>query len=338
MGNDLKSNRVEFARFGEHFDLTAVPFLHSLEKERKTRLIIGILLTLILIPISLSIALYLHPLPVDSSRFRHFRVLIYVAIFLLPMSGYLVIMSSLKQKTKLYLAKNISSFLGWNHSIEEDGKDLVQNIYSFGVLPKYSYIHINDILRGSHEYWPFTLREVILTKSQMLPYNRNRTVFKGVILSFAVRPTLSGEAVITMNPYLGHPHKRPSIKYEGVMNSLNRKITIRASSKRIMKTILCNRFQKALFELESKLPAMNLACVMYNNELHIPITAENMFEVDWLFNKMESKIRVQKMLDEFSNVLDLLDIFLKPRTCRETGMTKVPEFRYLTPNDPPYIA
>ena len=77
------------------------------------------------------------------------------------------------------------------------------------------------------------------------------------------------------------------------------------------------------------MPKTDLSCVLYNNELLIPIKNDNLFEVDWLTDSMNSKIRVQKMLDDFTHVLELLDIFLKPRRCNRTGETKVAEFRYL---------
>jgi len=48
-----------------------------------------------------------------------------------------------------------------------------------------------------------------------------------------------------------------------------------------------------------------------------------MFEVAALFDGMNSQIHVQKMLNEFGDVLKLLDILLARRRCPKTGAVDV---------------
>jgi len=322
MGNKLKSNRAEFAKFGAYFENALAPFLHSLEGERKTRFMVGSILAVALTPVGLFLALYFGVVhDGGDSRAFHFA-------YSIPMMGYCLAMFKLRKKTKLHLTEGISKFLGWQHSSREDSKALTRLLYDFDVLPKHSIIHTDDVLRGTHELWPFALREITLSKMEGWGNNRRAvTVFQGLILTFGVNSTMTGEAIITNSDIYGHPRNRPAIRHEGVINNASERITIRASSEAIIRTIMCTRFQRALIELDTKMPNRYVSCVLYGNELHIPISSNNLFEIDWLFEAMDTPHRVQKILDDFSYVLELLDIFLKPRTCSATGISKVPEFR-----------
>jgi len=332
---ELKSNRAEFTKFDEHFEQTLRPSLMDIEGERKKRFTIGLLLTIALIPIGLFLSWHLFGLAEDSRRSGRILILAGILPFVLPMCGYTLAMFPLRRKMKRHLTNDMSEYLGWQHSrpknISKDkhSKALAKTLYEFGVIPKHHIVQTDDILHGFHERWAFGLREMTLSKHSLSSYHGPLVVFKGLVLSFAVEKRIEGEAVITRSRYKGHPRKRPAIRHEGIINSPDGNITIRASNERIIRTLMCQRFQRALIEFDSKMPGTELSCVVYNNELHIPMTNDNLFEVDWLFDSMESKIRVQKMLDEFSYVLELLDVFLKPRRCKQTGVTQVPEFRYL---------
>jgi len=333
--SELKSNRAEFTKFGEHFERSLRPTLMDIEGERKKRFTIGILLTIALIPIGLFLSWHLFSVAEDSRRSGKILTLAVILPFVLPMCGYFLAMFPLRKKIKRHLTNNMSEFLGWQHSrpknISKDkhSKALAKILYDFGAIPKHHIVQTDDILHGFHERWTFGLREMTLSKHRISTYSGPAVVFKGLVLSFAVDKQIEGEAIITRSRYEGHPRKRPAIRHEGIIDSPDGKITIRASNERIIRTLLCPRFQRALIEFDAKMPGTELSCVLYNNELHIPMTNDNLFELDWLVDSMESKIRVQKMLDEFSYVLELLDVFLKPRRCNRTGVTQVPEFRYL---------
>ena len=113
---ELKSNRVEFTKFDEHFEQSLGPSLLDLESERKTRLAIGITITITLIPVGLFLSWYLFGMAENSRRSGRLLVLAVILPFILPMCGYCLAMFTLRKKTKLHLTKGISDFLGWQHS------------------------------------------------------------------------------------------------------------------------------------------------------------------------------------------------------------------------------
>ena len=336
MGNDVKSNRTEFAKFDEHFEQSLAPSLLSLEAERKRRFTIGTISAIILLPIGLFLSWHIFGMAEDMRRRGQAYVLAFILPFALPICGYWLAMFKLRKKTKSHLTHSISEFLGWQHSrpknISKDkqSKDLAKTLYDFDALPKHHIVQTDDVLHGKHEHWAFGLREITLAKHNIWSRSGPVVVFKGLVLSFGVERRIDGEAIITRSMHSGYPQNRPAIRHEGIIESPDGgRITIRASNDRIIKTLMCARFQRALIEFDAKMPGTDLSCVLFNNELHIPMTNKNLFEVDWLVDSMESNIRVQKMLDEFSYVLELLDVFLKPRRCDQTGVMQVPEFRYL---------
>ena len=330
----LKSNRTEFTRFSEYYERSLEPPLLGLESQRKTRFTIGIILAIAFLVVGLFLSWEIIKIAEDSRRSGRAYLAAILLPVALPMLGFGLPLFKLRKKTKLHLTKGISEFLGWQHSrpknISKDNvsKALAEILYEFDALPKHHIVQTDDILHGFHEHWAFGLREMTLSRHR--PWSRSGpvVVFKGLVLTFGVDERMQGEAIITRSNVSGHPRKRPAIKHEGVIEYPDGRIIIRASNERIIRTLLCPRFQSALIELDAKMPKTDLSCVLYNNELLIPIKNDNLFEVDWLTDSMNSKIRVQKMLDEFTHVLELLDIFLKPRRCSRTGETKVAEFRY----------
>lgn len=333
--SELKTNRAEFIKFDEHFERLLRPYLLGLEGERKMRFTIGLVIAIALIPIGLFLSWYLFSVAEDSRRSGRILILAIILPFLLPMLGYILPILPLRMKVKRHLTNHISEFLGWQHpkpkniSKDKHSKALAKTLYNFGAIPKHHVVQTDDVLHGFHERWAFSLREMRLSKHSLWSRHGPVVVFKGLVLTFGVDERMQGEAIITRSLSSGHPRKRPEIRHEGIIDSPDGRITIRASNERIIRTLLCTRFQRALIEFDAKMPNTELSCVLYNNELHIPMTNDNLFEVDWLIDSMDSKIRVQKMLNEFSYVLELLDVFLKPRRCNRTGVTQVPEFRYL---------
>ena len=332
MGTEVKSNRTEFAKYHEHFEQSLAPSLLSLESERKRRFMIGTISAIVLLLIALFLSWHIYGMADDMARSGRAYALAFILPIALPMSGYVFAMSNLRRKTKNHLTYNISEFLGWQHSRPKDTQSeaLAKILYDFDALPKYHTVQTDDVLHGNHEHWAFGLREITLARKRFWSRSGPVVVFKGLVLSFGVERRIDGEAIITRSVRSGQPRNRPTIRHEGVIECPDGgKIMIRASNERIIKTLMCARFQRALIEFDEKNPGKDLSCVLFDNELHIPMTNKNLFEVDWLVNSMESKIRVQKMLDEFSYVLELLDVFLKPRRCDQTGVMQVPEFRYL---------
>ena len=331
---DLKSNRTEFTKFSEHFERSIEPSLLALEGERKKRFTIGIILGIAFLAVGLFLSWEIIKVAEDSRRSGRAYLAAIILPITLPMLGFGLPLFKLRKKTKLHLTKGISKFLGWQHSrpknISKDNvsKALAKILYEFGAFPKHHFVQTDDILHGLHEHWAFALRELTVSRKRPLSRSGPVVVFRGLVLSFGVEERMQGEAIITRTRVSGHPHKRPAIKHEGVIEYPDGRIIIRASNERIIRTLLCPRFKSALIELDAKMPQRDLSCVLYNNELLIPIKNNNLFEVDWLADSMDSKIRVQKMLDDFTHVLELLDIFLKPRRCNRTGETKVAEFRY----------
>jgi len=311
----FKSKRHEFKNFGQYFDKSLAPHLYALESERKTRMIIGIIFAIALIPVGLYTAWYFGYVSDNrDSRAFHFA-------YLIPMFGYMIVMYKLRNRITLHLTKGISQFLGWQHSNTENDKGFTLALSRFGVVPKHTESKMDDVLSGTHQGWPFLLREVDLGVIKGMGKNRRRvTVFQGFVLSFDMKYKSSGTAAITRQFYDGLDRQIAETQHEGVIDYQGQEIFVRASDRDIIKTIMCARFQQALFELDAQFPDMDISCAMFGNRLHIPIAADNMFEVDWMFDTMKSKVRVQNLIDDFSYVLGLLDIILKMATSISIGI------------------
>lgn len=103
MSHELKSIRAEFAKFGEHFNQSLGPDLLSLEDERKRRFKSGIIIAIILVPISLFLSWHLFEAAEGMRRSGRAYFLAIILPFILPMCGYFLAMATLRKKTKRHL-------------------------------------------------------------------------------------------------------------------------------------------------------------------------------------------------------------------------------------------
>lgn len=317
----FRSYRPEFAEFDNYFAADIKPNLNQDEPRRKKLVKLGILVAMALTPVGIFLAWYFGVYAKDADiRALHF-------VYMVPAVGYMCVLAGLRLKTKLYLVEKISHLLGWTHTRQEDAEVLAEWLYTLGVLPEYDHARLDDIFRGHHLDWPFQLCEIQLLKTE--GHGRNRRVitkFQGFILSFKLaHPT--DQTTIISRTGTHEPLNLSEIKYEGHYQDIKGKVKVLSSDRNALMTVLCPRFIAALSELDASFPDASLSCALARDTLHIPVTSLDKFEVDWMFKVMDDPERVQKMLNEFSEILTMLDIVLKRRACHKTGAMDYPEFR-----------
>jgi len=324
MPRDLQIKHPRLKGYNQEFQDNVMPDLVRDEPERRIRVRLGLVFAAILTPPSIWLAWY-WGVAIEDADSRAFHV-----AYLIPVLAYLSCVGTLMARTKFKLIKSITSFLGWLHKEGGDKSQLIERLSFFGLLPEHEMTHIGDVLTGLHENWPFEMCEITLTKHE--GWGRNRrlvTVFKGVVLSFDLGRISQDVTIVTRNRTLGHPKLSRMIKHEGVYQDHFGEVIVRSSDIAIVETVMCKRFRDVIKDLTVSLPDLDVSCLFDHHYLHIPLEAKDRFEMDLMFDEMRSTSRVQKMLDEFSEILTLLDIILRRRSCPEAGTFDYPHFRTL---------
>lgn len=322
----FQSNRPEFDEFEAHFKADIEPFLRAHEEERQIRLKWAIRMAIALTPVTLFLTWYYGFASYNSDEDA-------LGFLALPVGGFMAVMMGLRNKTKNYLVESISGYLGWDYTSNAAASKLTKRLNQYGLLPNYKYASISDIFHGNHEGWPFQFGELHLEVMRGSGDNRRRvTVFRGFLLSFRMAHPVLGATVISHSPIKTKLFLKEPLDYHAhyTVNHADgdkQKVFVRSSDMTAIETILCTRFKAAIAELEENVNQVNLACLLDHDALHIPIKSNDKFEIDWLFESMNDPSRVQKMVSEFSTILNLLEIVLKRRTCSHTGQCGYPNFR-----------
>jgi len=323
----LKINHPKLKGYDKEYQDNVRPELVRDEPERRGRVKLGLVLAALLIPPSVWLAWYFGYAAsrTDSRAF--------MLMYLIPLGGYLCIVGSLMRRTKFTLVKSLAGFLGWQHAEGGAQGRLIERLEFFGLFPEHDNRRIGDYFRGQHEDWPFEMSEVRLTKNKGWGNNRRTViVFQGVVLTFKLSYTSSAVTVITRDRSVGHPKLSNFIHHEGSYQDDLGEVIVRSSDIASINTVLCSRFQAVLRDLTQSLPSVNVSCLVDKHYLHIPLEAQDRFEVDMMFEPMGSSVRAQKMVDEFSEVLVLLDIVLKRRACLASNQLDYPAFRASVPD------
>lgn len=308
--------------YNQEFETNVLPDLINDERERKTRVRLGFIIAAILTPPSVWLAWYLG-FASDDPDSRAISL-----AFIIPYMGYLSVVWALMRRTKHRLVKSMSGFLKWTHSENEDQSTLVNRLCFFGLLPKHKTIRVGDVLKGRHENWPFEMCEITLQKIE--GWGRNRrvvTVFQGIVLSFRLGHISPAVTVLTRDGSLGHPQVPQVLNHEGYYEDTLGDVIVRSSDLTSLNTVMCQRFRAGIEELSQSMSHMSVSCLVDKYFLHIPLKSKDRFEMDLMFESMEDSRRVQKILNEFSEVLKMLDIVLKRRACKDTGEMSYSNFR-----------
>lgn len=322
MAPRLKISHPRLEGYNKEYEDNLRPDLMKDEPERIRRVRAGFIIAVLLTPPSIWLAWYFgFAVKNPDSDAVHLA-------YIIPLLGYFSVVGTLMARTKFKLVQSISEFLNWSHSEGEDQSKLIERLHFFGLLPEYKIKRVDDVLRGHHENWQFEMCEIVLQKYE--GWGRNRrlvTVFQGMVLSFKLGYVSPAVTVLTRERGIGHPKAPQIMHHEGTYKDKLGEVIVRSSDTTALKTVMCTRFQSVIEDLTQSLPMENISCLVDKHYLHIPFKAKDRFEMDYMLDNMGSTHRVQKMLDEFSEILVLLDIVLKRRACSESGVLDYPQFR-----------
>ena len=308
----LRTDRRELADFDAHFQAQMMPDLAQKEAGRKFRVRLGLCFAALLVIPSVWLAWY----AAFQSDDPDVRAMVFP--FVVPLLGYFSVIWRLRLKSKKYIISHITSALGWRHRQREKACDLIKTLANHDILPRHTTRAVDDSLDGSHLGRYFQLRELILFKNKFMRRTPVR-VFQGLVVSFRLGRETTDTTLISRRGK-PEPRRKAQRRYHFAEYKDTQSIVhILSTDHDVLNTVMCIRFRSAIADLEAGFPNAKLACLLSGSQLHVTIQAKNMFEVDWMFEAMDNPVRVQKMLDEFGDVLKLLDIVLARRRCPQTG-------------------
>ena len=324
MNPRLHTDRHELSGIDAHFQMEMMPDLAKFEAVRKTRVKWGLCVAALLVLPCLWLSWYLISQN-DGSYTRGYRTHRVYAVafflpFIIPLIGFSLVILPSRLRFKKYIIETVTSGLGWQHKLGEKAKVLIKTLSGYGVLPRHRKRVVGDAFEGHHLGRYFEIRELSLYKYEWWgSYYSLRLIFQGLILSFQLDRITADTTIISRGekplPSRFGRGRYYFAEYEDAQGTVH----ILSTDPDVLNTVMCVRFQSAIADIEAAFPNTNMACLLSGNQLHVTMKAQNRFEIGSMFQALDSPTHVQKMLDEFSEILKLLDILLARRRCLKTG-------------------
>ncbi|PHR54648.1 MAG: hypothetical protein COA43_16190 [Robiginitomaculum sp.] len=319
--HEFRKTHKAFDDFDTHYEDDIRPFLIANEEERKKRKWAGSILAVLLFPVAVFLVWWLYTSGNASNKKT------YQLFWMLPLGGYWLVMYGLIKKTKLKLVGSIAQHLEWIHKPAIGGN--IDRLTQLQIFPPYHNFQFEDYIAGKHKNWYFDIVEIALRRNEGWGKNRRSVkVFQGAILCLETTKHFEGSAVLSRGLFepkglFANTQMSKHPEFETSKDGFH----LYSSKSTVLAPLFCSRLVSAVEHLEKRFSNANVKCILDQGRLFIVLNTPNRYEVGLLFNKMDDPKRTQKLISEFEDVLDMLDILLTKRVHPETGESEYPKFR-----------
>lgn len=232
-------------------------------------------------------------------------------------------LSSLKSETKTHLVHNISQFLGWTFTEKVmQPPNIIEALYENKLLTgRYDRSSFEDRIQGSAHGADFEMVEAHLERKKTDDKGRTSwvTVFRGQLIGMDFHREFSGRTVVLRDKKIFNSKKKAGMKRVGLVDPVFEKIFEAYGTDQVeARYLLTPTFMQRLVDLEACVDGKNIRFGFIGGLLLIVVETHNKFEAGSMYKPLVSPERTQKILDEFSALLDVIDGVLKPEDRRES--------------------
>ncbi len=276
-------------------------------------------LSIVLVLLSYYYVIFVNPELFEGKRrgmqAQLFLPLTPLCILLIPFGIY-------GRKIKQGLTGDIAEHLNWQFL---DGRKdtvaaeaLARELRMHGLLPKFTSAVFGDCMTGLFQDHGFAFHELRLMQKSMVRDHMD-IVFAGGVFEFRMLYPYSATTILTRRPDVCKPMNESGVKFKASYYDEKGEVTVFMSDPNAMAALICNRLQDALLDLEIVLADYELSCLLKGDTLFVPITIKDLFETRQVMSREFGDIaHVQDMVDDFGQVLNILDVILKRRFCTES--------------------
>ena len=231
--------------------------------------------------------------------------------------------SIVKSETKTHLVQNISQFLGWEFTEKVlQPPNIIEALYENKLLTgRYDRSSFEDRIQGSAHGADFEMVEAHLEREKTDDKGRKSwvTVFRGQLIGMDFHREFLGRTVVLRDKKIFNAKKKAGMKRVGLVDPVFEKIFEAYGTDQVeARYLLTPTFMQRLVDLETKVDGKNIRFGFIGGLLLIVVETENKFEAGSMYKPLISPERTQKILNEFSAVLDVIDGVLKPEERRSS--------------------
>lgn len=316
------SVRPEFAGFRAYYEEAIIPYLRRKEDARQSAVMHA---GLTVIAGAVLAAAAFRFLPFSEANFQIAAV---IGMITLGVAGWRI--NKTRSDITDGLLEKICGKL--NHAYRRDiGRpDYYSEYDRLKLLPRFNREQWEDEVRGERHGADFVFCEAHLKYKSPGKNSRTRTVFHGQLLVIDYHKTFLGETVVRRDRgvfnRLGKPGKAfqkvgiASLKFEKIFEAWS---TDQVEARDLLDPVVLERFE----ELDRLFDGAKLRAAFSGGKLYLALETGDKLNMGSMFTPLEGPARVEKILQEFDVIYDLIDVLIKRLDERMDGAFTVDAVR-----------
>lgn len=213
------------------------------------------------------------------------------------------------EQTKELIMGQITKFLGWTFQAK-NFENLPIDLYrKYDLLPSYSRMSSEDMIRGQGHGADFVLHELHLERRQKSKNSDNYvTVFRGILMELKFPRKFEGITLLLRDKGWFNSKKKQDLKRVGLEDPHFEKIFEAYGSDQVTARVLLDPLMiQALVDLEQAFGGSKVRALFIDGSMFIAFEAKNQFEAGSMFTPLQDRARVRTILTEIGEIFDLID-------------------------------
>lgn len=318
----IPSNRTIFGEFEHAYLSVLLPYLE--ERESKRRLVISKFGVILVITAVAALALvFFGPFGEGNYQAAMFSAIAGVgsAFFLLNRT---------RREISDGLLGRIADVFGFAYQNDIQVPEYVPAFQGFKILPHYHKGDYEDEVSGIYNGVTFSFCEAHLRRRSSGKNRSYRTVFHGQIFVIDYEKKFLGKTVLQRDAGILNRLGKPGREFQqvGLASPAFEKVfeawsTDQVEAREILDPIVLERFE----ELERLFKGGQLSAAFSGGQVMISLHVGDKLNMGSMFTPLTTPDRVEKILEEFDLVFDLIDVLTKQTDGKMSGAYSIDEVR-----------
>lgn len=318
----LPSKRPVFADFEGAYDRVLLPYLQERESKRQR----AVMQYGAIIVITVLVALFLGFFGPFGNGNGHAAVFAGVA----GLGSAPFLLDRARKDISDGLFGRVAGVFGFAYQNSIDAPEYVGVFQDYKILPRYQIGHYEDEIAGIHDGVTFSMCEAHL-KQQSSGKNKSlKTVFHGQLFVIDYAKKFRGTTILQRDAGILNRFGKPGKEFQqvGLASPVFEKAfeawsTDQVEAREILDPVVLERFE----ELERLFKGGRLSAAFSGGQVMISLHVGDKLNMGSMFTPLARPDRVEKILEEFDLIFDLIDVLTKQANGRMSGAFSVDKMK-----------
>lgn len=255
-------------------------------------------------------------------RTQNVQILLFIAVPFLIIIFVVrsALIKPLKDYTKSTIMTGLTDVMGWTYSETLAAEPDIRLFSDNYLVPRfYDRIGYEDEIRGQIQGVNFTAFECHMERETRDSKGRSswQTVFRGTLIQMDFGKDFLGRTLVLRDRGIFNSKNKSNLKRVGLVDPVFEKIFEAYGSDQVeARYLLTPDFMQKLVDLEHAVDGKRIRFAFSGGDLLIAVETQNRFEAGSMFRPLADEARIQRYMDEFSSLYQIIDMVIVKRRRR----------------------